>query len=311
MFRDYCWGQAENERSLALVADAIDSAGSVVVLGAGGGRLAIDLHDRLRPDSTIAVDFNPLLTTIAARVADGESLRLVEFPIAPRRLEDVAHERELRVTPGYRDGLAFVTADALRPPFADEAFDVVITPWLVDIVSENLAVFAARINRLLKPGGRWVNFGSLTFRSADPLDCLSFEEATEVIAEAGFSSPVAAENEIDYMRSPASRHARRETVVTMAMDKRTTIDAPPRYRALPDWIVSGKQAVPLSPAFETQAATTRIHAFIMSLIDGRRSLRDMAELMEQQGLMPRDDALESIRGFLIRMYDDSRRYSGY
>ena len=54
-------------------------------------------------------------------------------------------------------------ADALRPPFAEGAFDTVVTPWLIDIVSENLTVFAARINRLLKEGGRWVNFGSLAF----------------------------------------------------------------------------------------------------------------------------------------------------
>jgi hypothetical protein len=65
--------------------------------------------------------------------------------------------------------------------------------------------------------------------------------------------------------------------------------------------------VPLLPAFRTQAFTTRIYAFVMSLIDGRRTLRDMAQLMEQQKLMPADEAEAAIRTFLTKMYDESRQ----
>ncbi len=44
----------------------------------------------------------------------------------------------------------------------------------------------------------------------------------------------------------------------------------------------------------------------MSLIDGRRSIEDMALLLEKQKLMTRDEALPAIRNFLTRMFDDSR-----
>jgi hypothetical protein len=49
----------------------------------------------------------------------------------------------------------------------------------------------------------------------------------------------------------------------------------------------------------------------MSLIDGRRSLADMAQVFVDQRLMGRDEAEAAIRGFLTKMYDDSRRGSGY
>jgi hypothetical protein len=56
---------------------------------------------------------------------------------------------------------------------------------------------------------------------------------------------------------------------------------------------------------------TRIHAFIMSLIDGRRSLQDIAKVVVDQRLMNEHEAEPAIRSFLVKMYDDSRRGSSY
>ena len=49
----------------------------------------------------------------------------------------------------------------------------------------------------------------------------------------------------------------------------------------------------------------------MSLIDGKRSIKDMAKLFEQQQLMTRAEAEPAIRNFLTRMHDDSQRQSGF
>jgi hypothetical protein len=115
------------------------------------------------------------------------------------------------------------------------------------------------------------------------------------------------DDRIPYLQSPASRHARFETVFTFAATKERTVASPARHRALPDWIVTGKEPVPLDPAFRTQALASRIHAFVMSLIDGKRTIHDMAALFERERLMGRDEAVPAIRQFLIRMYDDARR----
>ena len=69
--------------------------------------------------------------------------------------------------------------------------------------------------------------------------------------------------------------------------------------------------MPLTPSFRSQAMTTRIYSFMMSLIDGRRSIKDMAVILEKQKLMTRQEAEPAIRSFLTKMYDDSRKPSGF
>jgi len=311
--RDWSWGDEENAASLKQVRSVfLENAelGNVLVLGAGAGRLAYDLHMQAGCTTTIAMDFNPLLLLIAQAVTSGNSLKMYEFPIAPKSLEDDAVLRTLAAPEVVRDKFHFVLGDALRPPFAAESFDTVVTPWLIDIISEDLPILAARINGLLKPNGRWINFGSLAFAHPDRARRYSPEETKAIVAENGFSDPYVSDATIPYMCSPASRHGRQERVFTFSADKERDTEQPPRHRALPDWIVTGKEPVPLSPSFRSQAMTTQIYSFIMSLIDGKRSLKDMAVVLENQKLMAREEAEPAIRSFLTKMYDDSQKQSG-
>ncbi len=307
--RDWCWGDEENEASLNQVRAVLKGKkklGKTVVLGAGAGRLAYDLHMQTDTQTTIALDFNPLLLLIAKSVIQGERLKLYEFPIAPKSLEDGAVLRQLAAPEMVRPGFHFVLGDMLRPPFAEGCFDTVVTPWIIDVVSEDLLKFAARINKLLRTGGRWINFGSLAFEHPKHSRRYSPEEAAAIIAENGFSAPYIAQATIPYMCSPASRHGRQEKVFSFSAAKERDVQAPERHRALPDWIVTGKDSVPLTHSFRTQAMTTQIYSFIMSLIDGKRSIDDMSGILEKQQLMTRDEAVPAIRSFLTKMYDDSQ-----
>jgi hypothetical protein len=204
-----------------------------------------------------------------------------------------------------------VLADAHRPPFARGSFDTVVTPWLVDILPERFEVMCARLNTLLAPGGRWLNFGSLSFHVPDATSRLSVEECAAVIEENGFAAPRVSETEIPYLCSPASRHGRRERVVSWRADKAEDIKKVPRHEALPDWLVRGADPVPLLEPFRVQAVSTRVHAFIMGLIDGRRTLKDIAKVLVEQRLMNEHEAEPAIRSFLIKMYEDSRRGTSY
>lgn len=47
-----------------------------------------------------------------------------------------------------------------------------------------------------------------------------------------------------------------------------------------------------------QAAASRIHGYVLGLIDGRRSIRDIARLLEEQWLMNRAEAEATVRQFL-------------
>lgn len=310
--RDWAWGQRENEASLAQIRATLtedDDPGKVLVLGCGAARLAYDMHMQLGGESLIAMDFNPLLMLIAKVVTRGDTLGLYEFPIAPLGDEDDAVLRTLAAPGPVRAGFHLVLGDVLRAPFCAGSFDTVVTPWLIDILGEDLETFAARVNRLLGDKGRWVNFGSLAFSHPRRARRYSVAETVAIVEATGFSEPRISQTTMPYMCSPASRHGRQETVFTFCAEKTDSVKAPPRHRALPDWLVTGKDAVPLLPSFRSQAMTTRIYAFIMSLIDGRRSIKDMAGELERQQLMTRDEAEPAIRGFLTKMYDDAGRQS--
>jgi uncharacterized protein YbaR (Trm112 family) len=315
--RDWCWGDEENAASLAQIQKvAADSAGgqslgNTLVLGSGASRLAYDIHMQMGVKTTIAVDFNPLLLLIAQGIMQGDKPQFFEFPIAPKSLDDFAVLRELSAPLPVKDNFHLVLGDVLRPSFAAGQFDTVVTPWLIDIISEEFTVFSQRVNTLLKPGGRWINFGSLAFDSPTRARRYSREEALEILEKNGFTEPQTKEATIPYMCSPASRHGRQETVFTFAATKAKNISAPARYNALPDWIVTGKEPVPLLESFRTQAMTTQIYMFIMSMIDGKRTIQDMAKLMEEQKLMTRKEAEAAIRNFLTKMYDDSERQSKF
>jgi len=311
--RDWAWGDEENKASMNQMRSVLHEnaeLGHVLVLGAGACRLAYDLHMQMDCTTTIAMDFNPLLLLIARSVMSGDKLKMYEFPIAPRSLEDDAVLRDLSAPEVVRDGFHLVLGDALRPPFAGATFDTVVTPWLIDIITEDLPLLAARVNGLLKPNGRWVNFGSLAFATPERARRYSPEETKGIVAENGFSDPYVSEATIPYMCSPASRHGRQERVFSFSAYKERAIESAPRHRALPDWIVTGKEAVPLTQSFRSQAMTTQIYSFIMSLIDGKRSIMDMAIVLENQKLMTRDEAEPAIRSFLTKMYDDSQKQSG-
>jgi ubiquinone/menaquinone biosynthesis C-methylase UbiE/uncharacterized protein YbaR (Trm112 family) len=312
--RDWAWGEEENNASLQQIRSVLhDHAelGDVLVLGAGAGRLAYDIHKQLDCTRLVAMDFNPLLMLAASEMAQGKRLSMYEFPLAPKSLEDDAVLRKLSAPEAAGDTFYLVLGDALRAPFAAGSFDTVVTPWLIDIITEDLPVFAARVSRLLKENGRWVNFGSLAF--ADPARARRYspEEAKAIVGEAGFSDPYVSQATIPYMCSPASRHGRQERVFSFCAYKQREAAQPPRHKALPDWLVTGKEPVPLTQSFRTQAMTTQIYSFIMSLIDGRRTVEDMAKILEQQKLMSRQEAVPAIRSFLVRMYDDSQRQQGF
>jgi SAM-dependent methyltransferase len=307
VFRDWCWGKRENEISIKAVTEILngDTPQRLLILGSGAGRLAYDLHQQLGPELTVALDMNPLLATVSRKLFDGADVNLVEFPRAPIDASSVALPRTLQAPGPAADGLEVVLADAMRPPFVPGSFDLVVTPWLIDVVDVPPAEFLQRLNPLLEKDGCWIHHGSLAFTHADPLDRPDLIELKALAERNGFGDLASDEVTAPYLDSPVSRHARRESIVTLRARKAADIGELPRYQSLPDWLAKGRTPIPLLPAFQTQAMSTRIHAFIMTLVDGKRSLMDIAALLEEQQLMPKADAEIAIRGFLIKMFEEA------
>ncbi len=307
LHRDWCWGDAENAASLDAVRASLPGEAAprrLLVIGAGAGRLAYDLHQSLRPALTVALDFNPLFLLAAARILAGEALELYEFPIAPKGIPEHAVLRRHEAPERHGDGLQLVLADASALPFLPGRFDAVLTPWFIDVAGEPVSRLLPRINSQLVPGGLWINHGSLAFADAPPREALSLEELLDALPASGFESVQVGEARQPYLGSPASRHARIESIVTLSARKTRDVAAPAPGRELPEWIRRADLPVPALAQFRAQALSTRVYAFLLAMIDGERTIADMARLMEQQKLMPAEDAVPAIRRFLGRALRD-------
>jgi ubiquinone/menaquinone biosynthesis C-methylase UbiE/uncharacterized protein YbaR (Trm112 family) len=298
LHRDWAWGEEENARSLELVARACGTLEGrrLLVLGAGAGRLSYDVHESCGPALTVALDINPMLLFAARRMFAGERVDLYEFPLAPRESADVAVRRVLCAPRPARPGIECVFADALDAPFAAESFDAVLTPWLIDIIDEDFARLAARINRLLPVGGRWVSFGSLSFAQRRPALRYGPQEVRELIEDAGFAVASLETARIPYMQSPASRHGRLEGVLTIASDKSRSVPTP--TESAPRTAFDPSLPVPLGERMQQVALATRIQAFVLSLIDGRRSAADIARNLAERKVLPPDQALAAVRALI-------------
>ncbi|MCU0757963.1 MAG: methyltransferase domain-containing protein [Steroidobacteraceae bacterium] len=307
--RDWAWGERENAAALQLATDLLAGAPArrVLVPGCGAGRLAFDLHHALRPELTLGLDLNPMLAWIAARVAGGGEVALHEFPVAPRCGSDVAVARRLRAPHAASAGLEFAIGDALRAPLRPGSFDAVLTPWFVDIVPHAFAPLVAQVAAMLRAGGTWANFGSLSFNQRDPASWHGPDEIVAILEGAGFEVLQTLDRQLPYLQSPASRHGRIETVFGFAARLRRTAAEPPPLDNLPDWLGDAARPVPLLPHFQTQALANRVVAYTFALIDGRRSTEQIAAHLVGQKLLLPGEAEAAVRSFLVALYEESQR----
>jgi SAM-dependent methyltransferase len=223
LFRDWAWTgpeARENEQALAAARAAAPGAlGRVLVVGAGGCRLAYDLHRDGGATETVVIDIDPYLFVPALAVVRGGEARLTEASLNVVDAEHVSHSWTLRAPAGPLDEARFhfFLADGLSPPFADGTFDTVVTPWFIDRVPADVPAFLATVRRLLRPGGRWLNHGPLLYPPETPLPRrYSQGELCALATSAGFRvGPVDAASR-PYLFSPLTGAGKIERVLTFA-----------------------------------------------------------------------------------------------
>lgn len=315
LFRDWAWGQPEAERTRALVARLAPQAlGRLAVYGAGAGRLAVDVHQSLHPTVTFALDTNPLPLLVAAELLRGEALELPEFPVAPHSEAEVVVWQTLRCPFQVREGFALVFADALRPPFAAGALDTVLTSWFIDVVGADLTATAASIHRVLRAGGVWINLGPLRFKS-ELARQYTIEEVREIVGDQGFELVCEERTDLPYFDSPVSGSRRTETVFGFAArrraggapggDERSDAETVPRAASaqvqVEAWIADPRLPIPVRPSLVALGRKSMFTAGALSLVDGQRSLWDVAgEIGRATGVDP-SILLDQLRAFFCML----------
>lgn len=282
LFRDWVWGEAENARTCALIEQYLtEPVAALAVFGAGTARLALDLSRNSQIGEVLAIDLNPLPFLVADRLLSGRALDLWEFPLVPRSAEHVAVPRRLEPPAAGGGKLRLVLADALHAPLADQSLDVVVTPWFIDAVPADMPEVAAAVNRVLRPGGLWLNVGPLCHDRAPAL-AYSFEEICDLVREGAFELFDQQEHALKYFDSPASATCRIDRTYVFAARK----IGPPKPRPVAmnrvaGWLEDPAAPIPVSAALAPSLQNAIMTAGVASLVDGTRSTLDLAVMLGQ------------------------------
>lgn len=313
VFRDWVWGDQENQTAFEIVSSLMGDSrgGDMLVLGAGACRLPIDLHQAGLGQTTIAADINPLLFLICQKLIAGRKVDLYEFPLAPKSSNDAAVHHKISWSGDLKPGFHQVLTDAFHPGLKTGVFDVVVTPWFVDIVHQDLKVTANHINQLLKPGGLWINYGSLAFFHADETKCYAREEVPEVIKLEGFGDVTTRADQHSYLDSPHSCQTRIEEVFSFRAVK-TGVAARATHREyLPPWLINLRQPVPKIPEFQQILASNHLLIQVISMIDGQRNLADLGKLTAPIFNLQEAAASELVRQLLKDLYENQLKNASW
>ena len=301
VFRDWVWGERECALTLDFIKPLLPSGlGRVAVYGAGAGRLAVDVHQACAPARTFALDVNPLPFLIADRLLAGEAIELPEFPLDPNSDELVVVARHIERPFVVRDGLSLLFADGLRPPFAAGSLDAVVTSWFIDVARTDLRQTAAAINRVLRPGGLWVNLGPLRFH-AELSRAYTIEEVHEIVGLSAFELSSHDSHDLPYFNSPISGSHRTDKVFAFAARKTGEVAAVDIPDLAPPWVVNPLAPIPITQSLIALGRTTMFTTGVLGMIDGQRSIVDISrELGAAWGIEPAR-LQDELRAFLARL----------
>jgi hypothetical protein len=301
LFRDFVWGRREGEQAVELVKRlAPGPLGKTAVFGVGTGRLALDLKRELDAGEVLGLDINPLPLLVTSRLLRGEELELHEYPVAPHSSEATAVRQRLKAPFPKPSGVALAFADALHPPVPPGSLDTVITPWFIDVVSADVRETAAAVNRALRPGGSWLNFGPLRFEGS-LTRLYSITEVHAIVSAAAFELGTQLSEELPYMHSPHSGSLRTDRVFGFSARKTSEAATLPAPALFPPWLTNTSLPVPVNPAFARLQKTSVFTVGILSMIDGQRSVTAIAEALARQWGLPPSSLLPQLRSFLARL----------
>lgn len=265
----------------------------ILVIGSGAGRLSWDIHCLIKPEITVALDFNPVLSLVPyylirkrATISSVEIRRFPRFGLPTLhhwQLKCPEHEQTLH------DTWYPLIADAWSMPFADNAFDLVITPWFLDINGRDVKELIPLVEKTLVPGGYWLNYGPFLYRQETPEhEKYTSAEIREFLALSRFELLYQAFNTQPYIHSPLSERGRLEEswcfLAQAPKNKLHLADAGDfKERSIdpeqvPPWLVMKHLPV---PRFNRSQFPPELSS-IAQLIDGKRSVNDIVAILAQR-----------------------------
>lgn len=314
IFRDWGWDSVsspskENHTAFLRIKSLLDKLTEkpkkILVLGAGAGRLSWDLHHYLNPEFTLAVDSNPLLLAAADELIRQQNpLQFSEFKLFPQAAFPTTKTQAIAPpenTASNADNWFLLGANVWNLPLLKNSFDLILTPWFIDVNGGDVRDLIGIIHNLLAPKGSWLNTGPLLFTRHLPLQ-LKYSH-TEIREFIGLTNMEILEESIDqaqYLISPMEARFREEQVWSfIATNTDSSKSVLPTPGILAPWLTMHHLPIP-----HMHFPVTQPHPLIeaiIAMIDGEKSINSISAILITQ-LPPGTavtDVVVSILGQLV------------
>ncbi|MEK6627740.1 MAG: class I SAM-dependent methyltransferase [Bdellovibrionota bacterium] len=306
IFRDWSWGQSENAVYQSFLKKINIKEGRALVVGGGAGRIAYDLAQLFPQLQIVQIDVNPLLSIVAKKICSGQTVELTE--VAPLALtqDKISITHRLKAEAALNEGqVEFILGDISDHPFQDQIFDVIICPWVIDIVAEPFTDLAKRLNFLLKPEGELLIFGPLSFEKQNMAHRYMSEDLLECLIESGFGSLTQETQFVAYLQSPLDVQKREEHIICVKAQKIKGTKRPKSHSQYPEWL---RDITALPPAnsqyiFNLQSQKNLEAQFLAGLLNGK-SLLEMATMLTKSGTgMTQEQSENYVVGVFAKLYE--------
>lgn len=293
IFRDWAWDTIDTpskensdafDRTMSLIKKLPHPPKKILVLGAGAGRLSWDLHTHLNPEFTLAVDSNPLLLAVADELIKKHNvISFSEFKLFPQI--DYPTTQTKTITAGqnnetFASSWFLLGANIWNLPLQKGNFDLVITPWFIDVNGGDIRDLIGLIQSLLTKEGTWLNTGPLLFTRHLPIQLkYSQTEIKEFLAMSNFTILDERIDQSPYLISPMEARFREEQIWSFIVSQQNTTSTQPAG-VLANWLVMHHLPIPVI-SYHLSNPHPLVEA-IIQLIDGERSINTICAIINSQ-----------------------------
>jgi len=236
ILRDWAWGETENRIYLDRLRPFLNGASTILILGGGSGRLTFDIANQNPSARVVQLDINPLLSFVGQTLCEGQTIDWIELGQNPMQQGQIWKKQTLKVNGPLKRSPQFLLGDASDLPFKDDSFDLIICPWLIDILPEPFGSFCRRLNLALKKNGQLITFGPLSFHRSRRIDQHTTEEIHEIAMQTGFADVCIDIFPVDYLTSPLDAQSRQEKIHWLTAKKVSPAKKTKPYSYFPEWL---------------------------------------------------------------------------
>jgi hypothetical protein len=294
IFRDWAWDSVsspsnENQNAFLRIKSLLDKLIAkpkrILVLGAGAGRLSWDLHNYLKPEFTLAVDSNPLLLAAADElIRQQQPLQFGEFKLFPQADFPITQTQAITAPENAvsnADNWFLLGANVWNLPLLKNNFDLILTPWFIDVNGGDVRDLIGIIHNLLTPEGSWLNTGPLLFTRHIPLQLkYSHAEIKEFIELTNMELLEERIEQAQYLISPLEARFREEQVWSFIATNTKTNKSISTPGILAPWLIMHHLPIP-----HMQFPVVQPHPLIeaiVAMIDGEKSVNSISAILSPQ-----------------------------